>query len=262
MKTRCIGFVFLIVLLSGCGGAAVPSATPTSAIPTHTPVPTSTSTPPPRAAEAALDGTPETTAEGTFDPALIPTQIIVTVEPVTGQRIPPPLEIDLPEGWAFGYDGVMLQDLDGIRIYQVAVYQGPVTGGTGSIVVVWGFAPIMVGNPLAGAGQVNLWSDGLRLWRLLITEIGCVVGTDLQRDYVVGGLPAVGTQVSVVDCPEYPDAAGWFGGLNVDDLNFLFYAFTDTQSILGPAADELQAILDTVVFRVQEYRNATRTPLP
>lgn len=246
----------LVIGLAACGGAAAtPTATPN--VPTRTLVPTSTSTP-----ASTANPTAEATAEGTFDPALIPTQIIVTVEPVTGQRLPPPLDIALPDGWAFGYDAVVLRDLDGLRIYPVAIYQGAVTGGIGNIVVVWGFAPIAAGNPLTGVAEVNLWGDGLRLWRLLITEIGCVVGTDLQRDYVIGGRPAVGTQVSVVQCPEEPDAAGWFGGLNVDGINFLFYAFTDTQAILGPAADELQAILDTVVFRVDEYRIATPTALP
>ncbi|MDX1993913.1 MAG: hypothetical protein SF029_16115 [bacterium] len=260
MKSRFLTMLWitlsLTLVLAGCNTGTTASTATTA--PTLSPVPTSSATPSRTpTAEATVDLTAEVTPEGTFDLSALPTQIIVTVEPITGQRVPPPLDITLPEGWARGYETVLLQDLDGIRTYPVAVYTGPVTGGTGTIYLVWGFANLTAAGPTASAGLINLWSDGLRLWRLLITETGCNVGTDLQREYTVGGRTAVGTQVSAVDCPELPNVAGWFAGLQVDGLNFVFYATSDPQAMLGPAAAEMQGILDSVAFRVTDYLTAT-----
>ena len=79
------------------------------------------------------------------------------------------------------------------------------------------------------------------------------VGTAPQRDYVVGGLPAIGTSFSAVDCPfEQPDTRGWFASLNVDSLNFAFYAYVDPiQPAQSSALSDIQMILDSIVFDVE-----------
>ena len=94
-----------------------------------------------------------------------------------------------------------------------------------------------------------MWTDGTRLLRLAIVETGCNVGTDLRRNYSVGGLQATGTQFAAVNCPQLPDTRGWFAGLRQFDVNFVFYVYTDPIGAMdGNAPNELQAILDTVQF--------------
>ena len=107
----------------------------------------------------------------------------------------------------------------------------------------------------SGSGAVpsnvepDIWTDGTRLLRLAIVETGCNVGTDLRRNYSVGGLQAVGTQFAAVGCPQLPDTRGWFAALRQFNANFVFYVYTDPISAMdGSTPDELQAILDTVQF--------------
>ncbi|HVU10987.1 MAG TPA: thioredoxin domain-containing protein [Phototrophicaceae bacterium] len=174
---------------------------------------------------------------------------LYTFDPLEHDHIKPPLTIDLPSGWAEGYDALVLQDIDGIRPIPFALYKGPVTGGTGYIVLLWGFPNLVVGAPSGGPIEPDVWTDGTRLLRLAIVEQGCNVGTDLRRNYSVGGLQAVGTQFAAVSCPQLPDTRGWFAGLRQFDVNFVFYIYTDPISAMdGSAPQELQAILDTVKF--------------
>ncbi|MDX2163731.1 MAG: thioredoxin domain-containing protein [bacterium] len=196
--------------------------------------------------EAVIEATPE--AEATVDPESTE-PVVVTLEPLLGISAPPPLIIGLPPGWSYGYDTLVLQDVDAIRNMPVAVYTGPVTGGTGTIVLLWGFPNLIPFSPADGGVQPNLWADGLRLLRLTIVEQGCNIGTDLRREYSIGGLTAVGTQFAAVDCPELADTRGWFAGLQQFNLNFVFYAFAEPISAMdGAAADDLQRILDSVRF--------------
>lgn len=250
-----MGIMIAAALLAACGGS---SSTPTES-PTVTAVPSATASPPP--SETPIPE-PTATAEATPTPAETPIQ--VTIEPVTGERVPPPIDITLPDGWLAGYDVAVLQDFDGLRLYPVAVYLGPVTGGTGNIVLVWGFANLVRGNPLTGgaASQVNLWSDGLRLWRLLLTEVGCNVGTDVQREFLIGEQRATGTFISAVDCPEEADIRGWFAGVQMDGLNFIFYMYGEPEVMDGPASEELQAILNSVRFRVEDFLQSAPTATP
>jgi hypothetical protein len=248
------GLMFALFLAACSNEPAPPLATslPTAvatntiaALPTDTPAPTITATSSP-------------------DVSATPTIPVITVEPVTNQLIPPPIDLQLPEGWQLGYQSIIIPEIDRARVYPVAFYTGPVTGGTGWLVIVWGF--INVTEPVPGLGEsspINLWSDGLRLWRLLIIEPTCVIGTDVQRQFRVGGLTGVGTYVSAMECPDdLPDAAGWFVGLQERGMNFLFYMYTEPREALdGPAADELQNILDGINFRVEDYLTATPAPL-
>lgn len=198
---------------------------------------------------------PEATAEITPE--------VVTLEPLMGDQIPPPFTIALPEGWLTGLDVLVLRDIDGIRNIPFAIYQGPVTGGMGTIVVLWGFPNLIAGNldaAITGAAVTpDLYSDGSRLLRLAVVEQGCNVGTDLRRSYPVGGLEAIGTQFAAVDCPELPDTRGWYAGLQQYGLNFVFYAYSEPIEAANTAETDLQAILDTVTFVLPI---ATPTPVP
>lgn len=204
--------------------------------------------------EAALsEETPEPDPESTETATL-------TIEPLAGDQIAPPFEIDLPEGWLFGYDALVLQDLDAVRVIPLAVYAGPVTGGDGVIVLLWGFPNVVSLGAAVEGGVVqnsvtpNLFSDGLRLLRLAVVESTCNIGTDLRRDYSIGGLSAIGTQFAAVGCPSgLPDTRGWFAGLQQFNLNFVFYAYADPITVMdGTGAAELQAILDSIRFAMPE----------
>ena len=237
--SRSAGLLWLlVVLLAAC------QETPQATQPVFTPVATSTATP---EATGAVEATPTAPApEVTEEPT-----ILVEITPLAGAADPPPLEITLPEGWVRGYDSYGLLDVDDMRYIPLAVYRGPVTGGTGTIVLLWGFPSLVDGNPLAeGTPMPDLWVDALRLFRLAIVDSGCNPGTDLQRSYRVGGRAATGTQFAIVECPELPDTRGWFAGLREGGLNFVFYIYADPIEAMDSAQDELQAILDSVIFRV------------
>jgi len=205
-------------------------------------------------ASALTPVSPDSTAETT-------PEAVITIEPLLDGAIQPPVALDLPAGWQTGYATLLLEDLDGPRGVPVAVYSGPVTGGTGTIVLLWGFpnivSPDSDGEPL----QTDLYLDGLRLLRMAVVEADCNVGTDLRRDDIVGGLAAVGASFAAVDCPELPDTRGWFAGLRQNGLNFVFYNYTDPiEAMDGPAEAELRAILDSVAFL--PVPQATATPGP
>ena len=201
------------------------------------------------------------TPEATLDAEVTP-ETVVTVEPLLDGALEPPVTLDLPEGWAAGYATMLIQDFDGPRGLPVAVYSGPVSGGTGAIVLLWGFPNVVSPDPGAGGVlQTDLHLDGLRLLRTAVLEAGCNIGTDLRRDEVVGGLAASGTTFAAVDCPELPDTRGWFAGLRQNGLNFVFYAYAEPIEAMDGAADaELQAILDSVRFL--PVLPATATPEP
>lgn len=231
--------VIAAALLAACAQAA-PASTPTPTL-----LPSLTPTPP-----AAAPTAPVSTAT----PAE-PTPIALQVTPLAGEGAVPPVTLDFPDGWGYAYDTLALIDVDNtLRPVPLAAYRGPVTGGTGTIVLLWGFPNFLAGGPLTLPGTPtpapDLWADGLRLFRLALVDQGCNPGTDLQRPYSVGGLAATGTQFAIVDCPESPDTRGWFAGLQVGGLNFVFYLYAEPITAMDTAWDELQAILDTAVFNV------------
>lgn len=252
-------YSLLLLLLAACA-QGVPAATPTpraTLVPSLTPSPdiaglvnaTLTAIASSPAATPPAGAAAEASAEVTDEP------IRVTLQPLAGEKIPPPLDINLQEGWQSGYDVLVLQDADGeIRGIPLAVYQGPITGGTGVIVLLWGFPSLTAGNPfLQTTPEPDLWSDGLRLLRLAVFDPKCNIGTDLKRDYRIGTLSAVGTQFAAVTCPEgAPDTRGWFAGLQDNGLNFIFYIYADPIDAMQTGQDELQAVLDTVRFHVPE----------
>jgi hypothetical protein len=243
---RAVPFAALIILilLSGCGALSAPTPTVTPS-----PVPSSTPTEPPTLTPFATETPlPEVTVEATQE---------IQISTLVGQGVPPPFDITLPDGWKYAYDALAIADVDSaLRAVQLAIYQGPVTGGNGTIVVMWGFPNIIAGNPFILPGTPtpapDLWSDGLRLFRTAMVERGCNAGTDLQRPYSVGGRTGSGTKFAIVDCPETPDTRGWFVGLQEEGLNFVFYVYAEPIEAMDSAEVELQAVLDTIQFRVSE----------
>ncbi|XWX03683.1 hypothetical protein VZO05_14340 [Aggregatilineales bacterium SYSU G02658] len=238
------GFIGLIVALlaAACAPAApAPTAEPATPAPTNTPFvrPTlpPTFTPAVTPTEAALD--------------LPPTPTPVLVQPLTGVRIEPPFSITLPEGWGRASDTFLYEELGDVVTVPFTLYQGPVSGGRGTILVLWNFRSVAAANPLGTpTTERSNWSDGLRLLRYPVFEPTCNIGTEPERAFTVGGRPATGTNFAAVDCPELPNTRGWFAGLTVNEIPFVFYVYTDPlEAMLGRAPQELQAILDSIVFQ-------------
>lgn len=201
----------------------------------------------------------------TPNPEATPEATPLVLEPVTGQRVPPPLSLTLPEGWQGGIDVLVLQDIDAIRNIPFAVYTGPVANGTGTIVLLWGFPNLLPAPRGLEANAIppellDLYLDGTRLLRVAVMEQGCNIGTDIRRSYSVGGLEAIGTTFASVGCPQLPDTRGWFAGLRQYNLNFVFFAFVEPIASFDAAAAELQAILDTAQFALPPTPSPTSAP--
>lgn len=240
--------------------------------------PTATATPSPVATGAALQRAtlPPTWTPAPTDVPPEPTATALVVDALTGIRNEPPISIEIPAGWAEGYDTLIYSDLGELAYVPFALYTGPITGGTGTIVLLWDYASAI--NPLDPEfAQPTPWLDGLRLLRTLIIEPTCNIGTGVQRQYRVGDYSAVGTSFSAVDCdvtnlilPEgvtptpipnaLPDTRGWFAALNVDGVNFAFYVYGDPISAMDGASTELQAILDTVQFDLSALQSDETAP--
>ena len=235
-------FLAAIMLVSACSPQAAPL--------TLTPVPTSTSTPVPTLQDVIIETDTPAAPEATEEPP-----IEIDFDILAGDGLPPPFDINLPDGWQHGYDILAIPDVDGsLRAVHLTVYRGPVTNGEGTIIVLWGFPNLIGGSPLTLPGTPtpapNLWSDGLRLFRTALVDRGCNSGTDLQRTYSVGDRTGSGTQFAIVDCPASDDTRGWFVGLQEAGLNFVFYLFAEPISAMDVAENELQTILDSVQFHV------------
>jgi hypothetical protein len=192
------------------------------------------------------------TAEPSLTPIpTTPTATSVQIDPLLGVEQAPPYSLTLPESWQFAYDTLVLEELGELVYQPFAVYQGDVTNGRGTIVVLWDYRSVTTGNPLSpDYGNADGWIDGLRLLRTVVLENTCNFGTAPRRDdYTVGGLPAVGTQFSAVDCPELPDTRGWFAALTANDTKYIFYMYTEPINAMdGQAPFDMQAILDSITF--------------
>ncbi|MDZ4769283.1 MAG: hypothetical protein SGJ24_09155, partial [Chloroflexota bacterium] len=189
----------------------------------------------------------------------------LVVDAVTGQQIAPPITLTLPDGWQTGLDVLVLQDIDAIRNIPFAVYTGAVSGGTGTIVLLWGFPNLLPASAVTLSGEIrpemlDLYLDGTRLLRVAVVEQGCNIGTDIRRSYSIGGLEAIGTGFAAVDCPQLTDTRGWFAGLRQYELNFVFYAFVEPIAAFDAAQADLQAILDTAQFALPPTPAPTPAP--
>lgn len=273
-KYAVLPLLLLLILLAGCGGGTPTATSAPTLVPSETPdiqgavnatltalAPTTAAMV--AAAEATFTPSPEVTAEGTAEATAI-----VVPDPLLGESIDPPLDITLPEGWALREnDTLLLADLsstEDLRGLPFVAWRGPVTGGTGTIVMLWGFpslVPVTGDNAMSAVSgtppPADLFADGLRLLRLAILDSTCNIGTDLRRSYRIGNLSAVGTQFAAVECPELPDTRGWFAGVQSGGLSFVFYVYALPIESMDVASNELQAILDTIQFRVPDAPTAT-----
>lgn len=239
--------VLLVILaLVGCQSLAAPT-------PTLTLVPTSTATTAPTVTPLPSETpTPDVTEEPT---------VVLEIPQLIEEGTEPPFDMTLPEGWTSDYFIYTVPDVDvTLRPVQLTAYQGPVAGGTGHIVVLWGFPNFIGGSPFVAPGTPmpapDLWLDGLRLFRTTLVDRGCNSGTDLQRTYTVGEREGSGTQFAIVDCPQSADTRGWFVALQEQGLNLVFFMYAEPIAVMDSAQDELQAILDSVRFHVtEEYLN-------
>lgn len=266
MRLFC-ALLMCLILAAACAG---PSATPeVQPDPTLTPVPTIT--------PLVRPTLPPTFTPAPASPAPPATETAVLISPLTGLAIEAPVDLELPAGWRSGYDTLVYSDLGELSYVPLGLFTGPVTGGEATIVLLWNFRSVTGGNPVLPPElqpEPSLWLDGLRLLRLLVIEPQCNIGTGPESTYRVGGRAAVGTQFAAVDCqdntlagtltplptndpndPLYlPDTRGWFAALEVDAIYFAFYVYADPISAMdGPAQAELQAILDSVQFRVGDF---------
>jgi hypothetical protein len=249
----------VILLLAACSGTS-PTATPT-ATDTPTAVPTATDTP-----TLAPSDTPEPSATPTETETPIP----IEVDQLAGEDVPPPLTIDLPAGWKQGTDSMTIADIDGaLRTIPVAVYTGSVTGGTGYIILFWGFPNLVSATADPTDIDTIMWTEGLRLFRSSLVEAGCNPGTDLQASFPVGDHIGSGARFVIVGCPESPDASGWFVGLREYGGNFVFFVYVEpdgdinapeTIAAINTAETELQAVMDTIRFHQPVSPAATPQP--
>lgn len=266
-----VALMICLFTMSACAQPAAPTAT---ALPTLVPSLTPTSAPD---IQVAVEGTltalapaPAASATPTLTPTVTATLPSVELPATLGRASDPPIEITFPQGWQVAQnDALIIPDADNsLRAIPYVAYNGPISGGQGTIVLLWGFPSLVNPFPQDGTPGVNLidpsqsnvkpdlWSDGLRLLRLAIVEPGCNVGTDLKRAYRVGALSGDGTQFAAVECPQLPDTRGWFVGVTHSNLNYIFYMFSDPIGAMDRGQSELQGILDTIVF------HAPVTPQP
>jgi hypothetical protein len=195
----------------------------------------------------------------------------------------PPFGINLPRGWQYAYQYVPIRTAYDAVMMGVAVYQGPVTNGVGTIIALWGFpsiappatlsaetiitatTPAQTATPgsegvLDDFARSMLWTDGLRLLQGTVVDITCNVGTSGESDFTVGGRPAVGTYFNITGCQGEPDTAGWFAGVTSEGGNLLFYAYVEPIEAYNDARGDLQTVLDSVRYAIVSTATPTLAP--
>ncbi len=263
-----LGSALCLMLLS----AAQPSSAQS---PTRTPLPSLTPSPtlslPTAAPTSAL---PTSTLSPLLQPTvtsplLAETSTAISTPAATPNLLqagsPPPLTLELPEGWLGAYQVVPVRVALEAYPMNVAVYRGALReGGIGTLIVLWGFPsiappptiPPLAGTPTAPPDPLGdfvsraLYSDGLRLLQGAVIDITCNVGTTGQTPLNVAGMAGVGTYYSVTQCQGEPDTAGWFVGARFNNRNFLFYVYVEPVEAYNAARAQLQEILDSVRFSV------------
>jgi hypothetical protein len=198
-------------------------------------------------------------------------------EPIVLPGSPPPLTISLPGGWQVGYEMVPLRTTLAETMMSIAVYRGPLQGGTATILILWGFPSIappptdvpLPGTPTAASDASGmdlisqmLWTDGLRLLQGTVVDITCNVGTAGVRNFTVGGVQGVGTYFNINQCQNEPDTAGWFAGVNPYGRSYLFYIYMEPITTYNDARGDMQKLLDTVVFQQPTPITVTPTATP
>jgi hypothetical protein len=217
---------------------------------------------------ATVGGVMAQTQTPTPTPEAIPTSLTVTLEDgetveistenlefileaAEGQEIEPPMTLDLPEDWMSGNGTAVIQDIFGLQLLPFTIYTGPVTGGEGFIVLIWGYETTGFFDSETGETTLNPYTDALRLLHFALIGPDCVPGVDVERDFEVGEFVARGSNFAAYRCTETQDTRGWFVGLQVETVNMSIYAYTEPiEAMDGRAPQELQAILDTAEFDI------------
>jgi hypothetical protein len=251
----------LLFALAACSPAPAPeptfAASPTSDL---TAVATSTPTTEPTVGPSIEPPT----ATASFTPLPTDDRIPVTLNPTVLTDLEAPIRIAIPDDWQVASDALLLPASQGVRAVPFSLYQGPVPGGTGTILLLWGFENVVpaapTGSPLA---PINLFADGLRMLLFTVVEAECNFAYDEERIFSVGGLDGPGTYFAADDCPDnLPSVRGWFSAISQNGLNFAFYAYTEPMEALEGATGDLQAILDSVVFDFSLLPTAEPTRSP
>lgn len=203
-----------------------------------------------------LSPTPTQTPDlaGTAQAAPTATLVLASATPTltqTGVAVlkigePPPLKITLPEGWQAAHILVPINSAYLQGELPVSVYQGNLSGDAkGTLWIIWGFP-----NVTSPTGEINLYGDGVQLLRgLLFDPQTCQIGLGNEvRQYKVGGLDAVGTIYSAINCANSSDIAGFFAVLQVDGGNFAFYVGVEPVTATRDGLREMQTLLDSVQF--------------
>ncbi|MEP7285750.1 MAG: hypothetical protein ABI947_08280 [Chloroflexota bacterium] len=252
-----------------------PSAVPTRIVQAVQTAVSAGSTPPaatqpPQAPPPTQIAASATQIQPTSTSALLAVTANVSFTPLPTQAalspgIAPPLDIKLPDSWRGAYYVLPIRDALIQMSMNMAIYKGPVkNGGIGTIVILWGFPSIGPMPTIGPAGPTPtlapslatpmsyqmqlLWGDGLRLLQGTVVGLMCNVGRYEQLTFTVGGQPGVGAYYNVSKCPDEPDTAGWFVGLNQFGGNYLFYTYVEPIEAYNEGRGDLQKILDTVVF--------------
>jgi hypothetical protein len=211
--------------------------------------PTATLTPTPgvlptRTPFATQTPAPEATAVDTG--ALTPTATPTDEAPPMLPGVPPPIQITLPEGWATANLTVPLRTFDGeLHDIPLTIYFGPMPGDVKAFIYLyWGFP-----NTVDWVtGEYNLWADGVQILRGSLIGDSCNLGVYDQQTFMVGGLEGVGAYYQAADCQGENDTAGWFATLRVYNGSFAFYVAVEPWNARTAQRDNLQAILDSVMF--------------
>jgi len=248
----------VVALLAQTSTASVNFALTQRAV---TPVPTSS----PTAVPTLAPSIEPPTLTPISPPIATDSRIPVTLNPAIVTDLEAPIRIEIPDGWKSASDALLIPGAEGMSAVPFSLYQGSVTGGTGTIVLLWAFESVVPVSPTGSLlSGVNLFSDGLRLLLFTIIEAECEFVYDEARTFTVGGLQGEGTYFVADDCPDdLPSIRGWFWAANIEGLNFAFYAYTEPKEALeGSALEELQAILDTVEFDLSLLPTPAPTELP
>lgn len=209
--------------------AEMPSLEATHSAPNVTPSPTLT--PPP------------TSNIPTNTPTLRPTATLAAVQPIN----PPPLTIDIPDGWEQGHFRVPVRNQFVESTVNLSIYEGALPNGmTGRIWLLWHFPSYLPLNP----ENLDLWPDSTMYLRSFLFQ-GCNIGLNVEgrKAYRVGGQDAFGSTFQAVDCQnDTPDTAGWFMALQYGDENFSFYMGVEPARRVTEGIPYLQGIVNTIQF--------------
>lgn len=194
--------------------------------------------------------TPESITDADDQTGLISSEALTFIlEAAEGQELDSPMTLDLPEDWVWGNGTALIEDVLGFKILPFTIFTGPVTGGEGFIVLIWGYESIGSFNSETGESNLSPYNDALRLLHFALIGPDCVPGVDVERDYEIGGMTVRGSNFAAYRCEETVDTRGWFVGLSIENVNMGIYAYTEPiEAMDGKAPQELQAILDTAEF--------------